>query len=343
MPQARFDFIDQAKAIGIVLVILGHAPGIPAGLVTWIYSFHMPLFFFLSGFLLNQRKLAMAPGAYLGQLLRTLGLPYLLFFAASYAYWLATRHLGARAAKFAGVSWQDPLFGWLSGIGSEIIVNVTLWFFPCLITTAFLYHLARKAMGASAALLVCAVLGGLDAGYAGHLPARLPWGLDNAWAALAFYAFGQWLRVRPLALDGPARLPLAAGALLSAALSALLADLNGRVDLNYANFGTYPVLYFPTALGGIAAVLGTASLMPSNGLSTWLARHTLLLFPSHTIVINFLSGLGKLVFRLPESFFTTPWFGLIGLAGAIAACLPLAYLVRQTAHLGRLRWARSAP
>ena len=40
--------IDIAKGIGIFLVVLGHVP-IPMWLVTPIYMFHMPLFFFLSG------------------------------------------------------------------------------------------------------------------------------------------------------------------------------------------------------------------------------------------------------------------------------------------------------
>ena len=43
--------IDAAKGMAIVLVVMGHVcTGIP-GLVKWIYSFHMPLFFLISGYL----------------------------------------------------------------------------------------------------------------------------------------------------------------------------------------------------------------------------------------------------------------------------------------------------
>lgn len=44
----RENWVDIAKGIGIILVVMGHAncPEIPHGI---IYSFHMPLFFFLSG------------------------------------------------------------------------------------------------------------------------------------------------------------------------------------------------------------------------------------------------------------------------------------------------------
>lgn len=43
--------IDAVKGIAIILVVMGHiCTGIP-GLVKWIYSFHMPLFFLISGYL----------------------------------------------------------------------------------------------------------------------------------------------------------------------------------------------------------------------------------------------------------------------------------------------------
>lgn len=44
----RIEWIDIARGIGIILVILGH---IGIGKIgKFIYSFHIPLFFFLSGY-----------------------------------------------------------------------------------------------------------------------------------------------------------------------------------------------------------------------------------------------------------------------------------------------------
>src|SRR5512132_506835 len=51
----RIEYIDIARGIGILLVVMGHndfAVVSPFG-YKLIYSFHMPLFFFLSGYLLN--------------------------------------------------------------------------------------------------------------------------------------------------------------------------------------------------------------------------------------------------------------------------------------------------
>lgn len=51
MIQQRFKEIDIAKGIGITLVVLGH---LTTPLHDYIYSFHMPLFFILSGFFFSK-------------------------------------------------------------------------------------------------------------------------------------------------------------------------------------------------------------------------------------------------------------------------------------------------
>lgn len=47
----RIEWIDTAKGIGIILVLLGHADFEPFSKI--IYMFHIPLFFFISGFLFH--------------------------------------------------------------------------------------------------------------------------------------------------------------------------------------------------------------------------------------------------------------------------------------------------
>ncbi|MGL5354984.1 MAG: acyltransferase family protein [Cetobacterium sp.] len=49
MYKDRIEYIDTLKGILIVLVVIGHT-GINPSIQKWIYSFHMPLFFIISGF-----------------------------------------------------------------------------------------------------------------------------------------------------------------------------------------------------------------------------------------------------------------------------------------------------
>lgn len=43
--------IDIARALGIILVVLGHTRMLPSLVIKYIYGFHMPLFFTITGYL----------------------------------------------------------------------------------------------------------------------------------------------------------------------------------------------------------------------------------------------------------------------------------------------------
>ncbi len=51
----RLEWIDIAKGIAIILVVLGHATGASI-MGKYIYSFHMPLFFIISGMCFSKGK-----------------------------------------------------------------------------------------------------------------------------------------------------------------------------------------------------------------------------------------------------------------------------------------------
>lgn len=55
MNKKRIDYLDVAKGIGIILVILGHLVCYNSKLSCIIFSFHMPLFFFISGILYRDK------------------------------------------------------------------------------------------------------------------------------------------------------------------------------------------------------------------------------------------------------------------------------------------------
>jgi len=72
----RLQFIDVAKGIGILLVVLGHLETTDF-LRRWIYSFHMPFFFFISGFL--SKLISINYITYLNKQLSRLIIPYFFF------------------------------------------------------------------------------------------------------------------------------------------------------------------------------------------------------------------------------------------------------------------------
>lgn len=292
----RIHFIDAIKALGIVLVVYGHAPGTALAAKTLIYSFHMPLFFFISGYLLRADRLAARPLATVRDLARSLLLPYLFFFVLSLAWWLATRGIGARAQKFAGLTVADAVQGFFTGIWSDLFVNVTLWFLPCLFVCQLVYGLARRHLPADALLVCATLLALLLLAFTVPWPTRLPWGLDIAWIAVVFFAAGHWLRVRSATAEGQPEVrslsPLAA--LLLALCWLLTVALQGGVDLANANFGRYPLLYLPSAMAAIGCAVFLGLHLPPLRVATLLSQHSLGIFALHPLLFEFLSGVVKL-------------------------------------------------
>lgn len=84
----REAWVDAAKGIGIILVVLGHAlrglqksgAGVPGsmGLDAWIYAFHMPLFFFLAGLFL-ERSVTQPARVFLDGRMRRILWPYIVW------------------------------------------------------------------------------------------------------------------------------------------------------------------------------------------------------------------------------------------------------------------------
>ena len=73
----RRNDIAIAKAIGIILVVAGHAGG-PTWLTRFIYEFHMPLFFIASGYFFSPAK-ADRPWDFVGKRFKGLYLPFVMW------------------------------------------------------------------------------------------------------------------------------------------------------------------------------------------------------------------------------------------------------------------------
>jgi hypothetical protein len=56
MRSKRLDWIDIAKGIAIILVIVGHTVPNPSPLRHAIFSFHMPVFFILAGYTFRPKR-----------------------------------------------------------------------------------------------------------------------------------------------------------------------------------------------------------------------------------------------------------------------------------------------
>lgn len=105
--QGRMNWIDWAKALAITFVVFGHIPQ-PSGStsVYYISQFHIPLFFFISGYLTKKEFLNKHTTR---KYYHSLIIPYIFYNLIFYPYWI-TRHL----IETTDIYWFDfikPILG----------------------------------------------------------------------------------------------------------------------------------------------------------------------------------------------------------------------------------------
>ena len=340
----RIAFIDNARAIGIVLVVVGHAPGLPALASNFIFAFHMPLFFLLSGLMVGRSRLQMDTTRRIALLAKSLLLPYLFYFLVSYVYWVALKRHGLRADEFEALPWWHPFIGLLSGSADDLYVDVVLWFLPCLFIVASVHHVASKRLSAAIVAMVFSVIAFAFVMLHSPVAARWWWSSDCAVVGIAFYAIGSasnglLAHARPMLVHHSATAVAVAIAGFVACVG--LVRLTGHVDLNHLAFGDVPSLYLPMGAVGTVATLALSAVLPSSTIARWLSMNTLTIFPLHFLMFSVLTGIALVVFHLPTDFKQTgPIVAVVFAAGALLMCWPTALLLHRALNGYRSLQAR---
>lgn len=125
----RVEWIDVYKGIGIILVVVGHV--CTGWFRDFIYTFHMPLFFFISGYLYRQVSF----GLFFSKKFRQLLIPYAAFLVSLMAPYIVYKlYIG----DFTGVIelLRSAVLGgrWLTGWYS------VFWFMTCLFFTQQIFN-----------------------------------------------------------------------------------------------------------------------------------------------------------------------------------------------------------
>lgn len=280
--------VDLIKAIGIFLVILGHANHCNAPLKVWIYSFHMPVFFFASGLVMKEYPISV----YFKTKLRTLLLPFLLW--------------GCIYAAFSMENLVRIVYGSYRSLVNSGTLS-SLWYLPVLFLGQLLAQLVRRvfpraavSVGICVGLAVCGfLLPNIEAGY--------PWGINTALLASFFLMLG-WTLEETHANDLLVRHRRLGGLLGVIGLSATLAASFGFPNGGYVLMATCsvgkPVIFFVTALGGcLMAYSFSLCIRITNPMFIravqYISRNTLLIFTLQKPIIS--------AFEKVFSRFSVPW------------------------------------
>ena len=196
MTKERSLSIDAAKGIGITLMFLGHMQ-IGESLLAFIYSFHMPLFVIISGFLFRadkpffvsvrrRAKALLLP--YLYTNLAALCVRFILLakagsFTASGAVGIATAQT---KATLLGMGFARNLFTNTESVGP-------IWFVPFLFCVYVLFLIVEKICSNQFIEFIIIVSLSILGFYIGTEIAFLPWSFDASLVALPLFYAGNKL------------------------------------------------------------------------------------------------------------------------------------------------------
>lgn len=178
----RIAWIDMAKGYGMLAVIIAHICSGP--LHEWIYTFHMPLFFFLSGYVFNNKDNF---DVFIKKKAKSLLIPYF--------------SLGVPMVAFKILfSLYQNAFNIDSTI--ELVKNFvlqkrqwTLWYIACLFFLNIIFYLitkfAKKNISKAVVVIAIAFVGLLYYESGGK---PLPWNIDVCFTAMPFFFVGYFLK-----------------------------------------------------------------------------------------------------------------------------------------------------
>ena len=324
----RIPWIDNARAIGILFVLYGHTAGFGFLSKEFVYSFHMPLFFFLSGYLLKPKYLYESFNSYVTKHFKSLVIPYVSFWLISYACWLPTKALRSHADQYAELSSWDPVLGLIYGVYTKLYVNQVLWFFPCLFCAVLLFYSISKIKSNHLILLTIISLGIIGPYIPELISFRLPWNVELSFVAIVFFSLGHYLcRYKISRVVNRIKFKM----FICAALVGLLfiiVSVNGWVNMNRMIFGNLALFYLG-AFCGIVFVILLSHMIPKNYVTKWLSLNTIVIFPMHVVFFNLFTVIGFIFFLIDYSFKNSSFFGIVYIVGAILASMPAVYIIRR--------------
>lgn len=318
-PRQRDPYFDNVRAVLITFVVIGHAlEGMSSNLgdavYLWIYSFHMPAFVIVTGYL--SKTYRGSPRQY-ERMVSTLLLPFLIF----QTYQLVVRVL-VNGSSLTFNFWQP---GW------------TLWFLVALLIWRLITPIFKIIRYPLMFAVVISVLAPLDVGTDGFLA----WG--RVLSFLPFFVLGLLLERRHFEWLKTAHVKTLAAVVLIAGLGAAFL-LNGHLARSVLHMSrTYEYMKLEPGKAMLIRIIVLAAALLLSGAvfvlaprkqfwGTSIGKHSLTIYLIHAAVI------------FPLRF--TDFFGSltgVGKIAVIGSSFLLVYLVSRAAFVRATTWLTSPP
>lgn len=188
----RLDYIDFAKAFGMLLIVWGHIR-----LGDWsnafVYAFHIPLFFFLSGMVFSKKRYPDFK-SFLLKRVNSLIKPYIVFSVLTWIVWAAFSYVTHANVDSYWMPLAETFIA--QGSGGFLLHNVPLWFVTCLFVVEIIYYFLadlKRLWIMTITIVMAAISYWAIINLECFDVTLLPWNIEVAMLAISFYAAGHWI------------------------------------------------------------------------------------------------------------------------------------------------------
>lgn len=279
----RIGYIDMAKGLAIILVIVGHSSFVPPLAKMMLYIFHIPLFFFLSGFTLNVKKYETFSGYFLNKW-KSLVVPFFLLNIFVFLFQLFVMYPD-QVLSFNILQFIKQLL-----ISDRLHIYFQLWFLNVLfLAHVFSYFILKRGWNLGQWMIIILSLFVLV--YLGQKIYEkeyyLIWNIDLVPVAMIFILLGVWTKNNLHRLEkyfSVYFLPVVG------VLTVLIGRMNYRlsgnqiVDLYYQQIGNH-FLFYIAAISGIWSVLIFFKTLPESSIMKSIGQKTLIYYGVHSPIV----------------------------------------------------------
>lgn len=300
----RTAYIDTARGIGIILLVFGHIVTANSYLFNWVYSFHMPLFFFLSGMVVKEKYLSNFP-SYLSKKVNSRIIPYFVITALGIIICMIIPQYRKDAISLGFTYHAINIFLFLRPAWFYI---GQVWFLPALFWSEIYFFVFYRftikrniiiQLGVSLLFVVVSrYIWYLDP----YIPItkRVPFLLDVAFMGAFCYILGFLAKKYCIFERINKWLCLLLIPILFAINIYFGTILNGYVnmcDLVFVNAFRYVI----AMIAGVGATLMLSLFLQKLRFLQWLGKYSLPLFASHTFIIYLVR---EIVFLITGTYYT---------------------------------------
>lgn len=326
----RLLYVDWAKLLGIYLVILAHLNLRNNVVNLMINSFHMPLFFLLSG-------ICYKPGNVINDLKKNskgLLIPYISLQVLCYPYFFMKsyfqNHIELNIMNYI----VKPFFGFIYGVVydtsySSMIIGAT-WFLMALFFIKFLASVlvTRKKETIGIVIIFFVIVAMLLKTF----NIMLPWSINCAFLGLPVFLFGYYFkdyikRVTQLSV----LLKIIISCLCCCALYSIT-NMNGLIHVGDAVWGNNIFLYYIDAvLGSLTLIIIASFFHGMDKFCKFLAKNTMLIMcfevytfaPFKYIYMKFFD------ISVGSQDYMPLWYGILVALVALVACSVPCYIINR--------------